>query len=187
MKDFPELKTERLYLRSFHTEDRDRVLELAGQKEIAAMTLSIPHPLKPKEVEEWLKDRKNHFEKDVGVVWAICEKEEGRAGTLVGAMGLRKDERNNSGEIGFWIGKPYWGRGYATEAGRKVIGYAFSEMELNRVEAKHFVENRASNRVLEKLGMQYEGLHRQAIQKWDRYLDVKRYAILRSDDGKGEM
>lgn len=186
MKNFPVLITKRLVLRSFTLGDKDRVLKLAGQKEIAAMTLSIPHPLEPEDVEQWLRERRNKFEEEEGVVWAVCENEEGDPGKLVGAIGLQKDKLNNSAELGFWIGKPYWGKGYATEAGKRVIRYAFSEIGLNRVEAKHFVENKASNRVLEKLGMQFEGLHRQAIHKWDRYVDVKWYAILHSDDWKGE-
>ncbi len=178
MDKFPELNTERLLLRSFSLADKHDVLELAGAREIAAKTLSIPHPLKPEDAENWLKDKRNNFRKNHEIAWAICDRP---AGHLLGAVGLRMNDKNDSAELGFWMGKPFWGNGYVTEASQEVIHFGFEVLKLNRIEAHHMVGNKASGRVLEKLGMQYEGLHRQRIKKWDEFKDVKCYAILRSD------
>lgn len=178
MKKVPELITDRLLLRGFKLTDRDDVLRLAGEREIAAKTLSIPHPLNPVDAEKWLKDKQKNFKKKNEIAWAICNRS---AGDLLGAIGLFLNSDNDSAELGFWMGKPFWGRGYTTEAGRQVLVYAFEEMGLNRVEAHHMTGNDASGRVLVNLGMKYEGLHRQRIKKWDEYKDVKCFAILRSD------
>lgn len=178
MKNFPELVTERLLLRSFKLTDREEVLTLAGDREIAAKTLSIPHPLKAEDADQWLKDKQDNFNEQSEIAWAICDRS---AGHLLGAVGLRLNLKNDSAELGFWMGKPYWSRGYTTEAGREVLAYAFDELALNRVEAHHMTGNGASGRVLEKLGMKYEGLHRQRIKKWEEYKDVKCFAILKSD------
>lgn len=178
MATIPELETERLLLRGFNLADKYDIRKLAGEKEIAATTLSIPHPYTLEDAENWLQAKVDNFESDKEIAWAICKKETKR---LIGAIGMRLEADNDSAELGFWIGKPFWGNGFATEAGNRVLDYAFQEMELNRVEANHMAGNDASGHVLEKLGMQYEGLHRQLIKKWGEFRDVKRFAILKSD------
>jgi len=178
MKNFPELHTGRLLLRGFSLADKEEVLQLAGAREIAAKTLSIPHPLKPEDAEQWIRDKQDNFKQMKEIAWAICNRSDG---LLLGAVGMSLNKKNDSGELGFWMGKPYWGNGYTTEAAGEVLDYTFGKLKLNRVEAHHMTGNKASGRVLEKLGMQYEGLHRQRIKKWDEYKDVKCFAVLRSD------
>jgi RimJ/RimL family protein N-acetyltransferase len=83
--------------------------------------------------------------------------------------------------LGYWIGVPYWGNGYATEAGRAVLDHGFGELGLNRVYAHCFARNPASRRVLEKLGMRHEGTRRRHTLKWGEYLDEEEFGILASD------
>ena len=83
--------------------------------------------------------------------------------------------------MGYWIGTPYWGCGFATEATAAVVRYGFEELQLNRVHAAHFALNPASGRVLEKLGMRREGCRRQHVLKWDRYVDLVLYGLLREE------
>ena len=83
--------------------------------------------------------------------------------------------------MGYWIGVPYWNKGYCSEAAKALIGYGFDELGLNRVFAEHMVRNPASGRVMEKAGMTYEGTLRQHVKKWDRYEDLKVYGILRTE------
>jgi len=73
------------------------------------------------------------------------------------------------------------GNGYATEAARAVVRCGFEVLKFNRIFATHFAGNDNSGRVLQKIGMQYEGHMRQAIRKWDKFIDLERYAILRTD------
>src|SRR5208283_1719344 len=79
------------------------------------------------------------------------------------------------------IGVPFWGKGYSTEAARRVVRYAFEDLNLNRVYAHHMVRNPASGRVLEKIGMKREGLLRQRVRKWGVFEDVVWLAILQDD------
>jgi RimJ/RimL family protein N-acetyltransferase len=95
------------------------------------------------------------------------------------SAGIAREHRH--AELGYWIAKPFWGNGYATEAARAVVDYAFRERGLNRVLAECFAGNPASARVLEKAGMTREGTLREHIWKWDRFVDLDAYAILRSE------
>lgn len=178
MNKFPELSTERLLLRQFQMSDKGVIRKLCDVKDIAATTLSIPHPFRLEDAEKWLKNKEVDYNKGKEVAWAICLK---KSGNLIGAIGMRLESKHESAELGFWVGKPYWGHGYVTEAGKKVLQYSFNNLGLHRIEAHHMVGNDASGRVLEKLGLKYEGLHRGKIKKWDEFKDIKSFAVLRSD------
>ncbi|HSA56907.1 MAG TPA: GNAT family protein [Gemmatimonadaceae bacterium] len=85
------------------------------------------------------------------------------------------------GEPGYWIALECWGRGLATEASAAVLELGFATLGLNRPRAMHFTRNPASGRVMLKLGMRFEGIHRQYLVKNSRLEDVARYALLRED------
>ena len=88
---------------------------------------------------------------------------------------------HDSAELGYWIGVPYWGNGYATEAAREMLDYGFETLKLNRIFASHFKPNAASGRILRKLGMLHEGCQREHIRKWDQFIDSELYGMLRRD------
>lgn len=178
MKSIPELETERLLLRGFQTSDKHVLQQLCNDKEIASKTLSISYPFNMEDAEAWIQKKFDNFENDEEIAWAICHLENG---DLMGAVGLKKDLYNDSAEIGFWMGELYRGKGYVTEASIGVVEFAFYKMNLNRVEAKHMVGNEASGKVLQKIGMKFEGMHRQQVKKWDEFKDVKSYAVIKSD------
>ena len=81
-------------------------------------------------------------------------------------------------ELGYWVGVPYWNRGVATEAARALVAFGFGALGLHRVQARHLTRNPASGRVMQKLGMRLEGVHREAVRKWDRFEDLAMYAVL---------
>jgi ribosomal-protein-alanine N-acetyltransferase len=102
---------------------------------------------------------------------------------LIGCAGLRDiDPEHLQAELGFWIGREWWGQGYASEAAAAVVRYGFGNLGLNRICAHHMVRNPAAGKVLERIGMQREGLLRQRVRKWGNYEDVVVYATLREDD-----
>lgn len=103
-------------------------------------------------------------------------------GTFAGGIGyLRFEaERRLSGEIGYWLGRRFWGRGIATAALRKVADLAFEREPILRLEAGAYSNNPASARVLEKCGFVREGVLRSAVIKGDEILDVIMYAKIRS-------
>jgi RimJ/RimL family protein N-acetyltransferase len=178
MKDYPRLTTQRLLLRAFALSDAADVERLAGDFAIADTTLEIPHPYLPGMAEEWFSTHGPKFEAGEMIALAITARD---GGELIGAVGLGIRQRFDRAELGYWIGKPYWGRGYATEAATALMEYGFRELGLNRIFAVHFRRNPASGRVMQKLGMTQEGLFRQHIKKWDRYEDEVIYGMLRSD------
>lgn len=180
----PELTTERLVLRPFLITDAEDVAALAGAEEVARNTLNIPHPYDPKHAEEWIASHRGQAERREAVTYAVTRADDG---TLVGAVGLTVDPENDSAELGYWIGRQHWGKGYATEAARAVVDWAFPALELHRIHASHFPRNPASGRVLRKLGMRHEGRLRGHVKKWGEYLDLEKFGLLRDDlEGRGD-
>jgi ribosomal-protein-alanine N-acetyltransferase len=173
------LKTEHLILRPLTLEDAPFIYQLAGRREIADTTISIPHPYSEQQAREWISGHIEARAQLKGVVFAV---ELTHTNQLTGTIGLREiDQDHLQAEMGFWIGVTEWGNGYATEAAKRIIRYGFEELGLNRIHAHHMVRNPASGRVLEKSGMQREGLLRQRVRKWGRFEDVVILAILRTD------
>ena len=186
MKERPTLKTERLILRPFSLDDGPVVKRLAGDRDIASTTARIPHPYEDGMAEAWISTHHEQYEKGKSVVFAMTLREDR---TLVGAIGLELRPEHAQGELGYWVGKPYWNCGYCTEAAREVLWYAFGTLGLNRVYAQHFGRNPASGRVLRKIGMKHEGSLRRHFKKWEKYEDVEWYGILSGDttNGRGSV
>ncbi|TET51846.1 MAG: N-acetyltransferase, partial [Anaerolineales bacterium] len=178
----PTIETERLVLRPFTLDDASAVQELAGEWEIAANTLNMPHPYEDGMAEEWIGGHQAACDEGKELTLAIVR---GENCQLIGAMGLMLALEHYRGELRYWIGRPYWNQGYCTEAVRAIVDYGFEELGLNRIEAWHFAQNLASGRVMQKTGMLREGRMRQRAKRWDEFKDMEFYAILRSDWAQG--
>lgn len=174
----PELRTRRLLLRGLELQDARRIQDLAGDRAIAENTLRIPYPYEDGMAEQAIRELQERYLQGREVTFAIVPRGRKR---LIGMIGLVLTEKHARGELGYWIGKPYWNRGYATEAAEAVLRYGFETLRLNRIAASHFAGNAASGRVLEKLGMTYEGTRRQHVRKWRRFEDLVGYGMLRTD------
>ena len=175
MTTLPTLETARLKLRPYSNADVEELLPLIGAREVAATTLRIPHPYTEKDAREFLAMMVEGPHR----IWlAIALRSDGRQ---IGGMGLTVDARHQHAELGYWLGVPYWGKGYATEAAREMMRYGFEDLHLHRTFASHFKDNLASGRVLQKLGMRYEGCQREHIQKWEQFIDLELYGMLRQD------
>ena len=177
------IETERLLLRPFQIADAPEVQRLAGEKAIASTTLNMPHPYEDGMAEAWISGHQQRFEDDEEVIYAITLPDSGQ---LLGAIGLVISRQHDRAELGYWVGKPYWGNGYATEAGKAIISFGFHSMNLNRIFASHFLRNPASGRVMEKIGMRFEGSFRQHVKRWDIYEDLHYRSILRQDFLQGK-
>lgn len=171
------INTARLTLRRFTAADAANVQRLAGAREVAQGTLLIPHPYPDGAAEAWIAAQREKLEK--GDHSFAIEAD----GQLAGAIGLHIEREHQRAEIGYWIGVPFWGRGYATEAARAVVQFGFETQSLNRVFAFHFAHNPASGRVLAKIGMRHEGTLRQHLRKWDAFVDLEMYGVLREEWG----
>jgi ribosomal-protein-alanine N-acetyltransferase len=178
VKRYPTLKTQRLTLRGFTLKDAPDVKRLAGEWEVARTLLSVPHPYEDRVAEEWISGHRSAFERGEGVNFAIDLREREK---LCGSIGLIINSHDANAELGYWIGVPYWGQGYATEAAREVVRYGFEQLWLHRIYAAHFGNNPASGRVLRKIGMTYEGTRREHHRKWGEYEDRVEYGLLVSE------
>jgi RimJ/RimL family protein N-acetyltransferase len=174
----PALYSNRLALRPFELADSADVQRLAGDRAIADTTVLIPHPYEDGMAEQWILSHQGKIEAGEMAIFATILQE---SETLIGAIGLEIVSRFQRAELGYWIGKPYWGNGYCTEAGRLVLEYGFSTLNLNRIHAHHFKRNPASGRVLQKLGMTHEGYARQHVKKWDVFEDIELYGMLKEE------
>ncbi|MDD5402115.1 MAG: GNAT family N-acetyltransferase [Dehalococcoidales bacterium] len=181
----PVLETGRLLLRHFLMDDCCDVVRMAGDPEIAANTSSIPHPYEYNMAVDWIKSHRESFAAGKGVIFAITDRQDGN---LIGAIGLMIDAGNEKAELGYWIGRQYWSEGYATEAGKAVMEYGFTSLGLNRIFARHFSRNPASGRVMQKLGMKYEGCLRGDVKKNGNFEDLELYGLLKADyDNRSNM
>jgi len=172
------LSSNRLYLRAFNKNDDEVVCTLAGAHEVADTTLRIPHPYKIEMAEAWIDSHKELILKNIEYPFAICLKEKD---LFIGVVALLPNMEFNNAELGYWIGKPYRNRGYATEAAAEILRYGFMDLNYHRIYAHYFSRNHASGRVLQKIGMKYEGKMHQHILKNYKYEDLDFYGLLKSD------
>jgi RimJ/RimL family protein N-acetyltransferase len=178
MTEIPTLKTERLLLRSLTLDDAEDIQRLAGDNDIARMTNAIPHPFEDGVAEAWINLCRRQLEKEKEHVFAVTLKD---TCEFVGIVGMLLEASADRAEIGYWIGKPWWGKGYCTEAVRAAMDYGFKTVKLNRIHAHHFAHNPASGRVMQKLGMQHEGHLRQHAKRDGQYIDCEVYGILKEE------
>ncbi|HEX9058018.1 MAG TPA: GNAT family N-acetyltransferase [Ktedonobacterales bacterium] len=171
------LATERLVLRPFELTDATVVEALAGDVEVAR-TSNVPHPYPVGGARAWITAELEAAAHGLRESFAIVRCADGQ---LVGCMMLGLAPAHRRAALGYWIGRPFWGQGYATEAGARVVAYAFEERALHRVMAHVIRHKRASTRVLEKLGMVHEGTLRQHLYHWGTFEDVDVYGLLQVD------
>lgn len=175
----PVLEGAPIRLRPLVAEDAPKVADVAGAREIADTTISVPHPYPPEAAAEWIAKAGREWVAGTGAIFAV---ERAKDGELVGSIGVREIDRSHlQAELGFYVGVPWWGNGYAAAAVRILLPFVFGPLGMNRVYAHHMVRNPASGRVLEKAGFRREGLLRQRVRKWGVYEDVVLLALLRSD------
>jgi len=171
------LADELVKMRPFVPSDVAPVFELAGAREIAENTF-VPHPYSREAAQEFVDRVREQWSTDEAYVFAITDR---ATDTFVGCMGIHPEDKHNSATVGYWIGKPYWGRGMATAALRLLIRFGFEQLDLNRIEAGHLVQNLASGRVMQKADMRCEGRRRGSQLHRGEYKDAIWYAIIRDD------
>lgn len=172
------LETDRLTLRPFELVDASLVQKLAGDREVAQTTLSIPHPYPDGAAEAWIAAGRERASAGHGFPYAIVIRDEG---VLIGCISLNLTRPHSRGELAYWLGTSYWGKGYATEAAAMVVNFGFDDLGLNRIWAAAMSKNPASSRVMQKIGMKPEGEFRQHILKWGEFEDLVYYGMTKGD------
>ncbi len=163
----PVLETERLRLRAPCDEDVNAIVALANDRRIAEKTARIPHPFGVGDAECLIAS----VNQRAGEAYFVIV-----LGTaVIGACGI--DPREEGPELGYWLGVPYWGRGYTTEAVRAVIDHAFGDLEHDALQSGARVNNPASRRVLEKCGFQWTGVRLTRIRSINSAAPVDRFRL----------
>jgi ribosomal-protein-alanine N-acetyltransferase len=176
----PTLETDRLWLRPFTVADAEAVFAYASDPAMTTHTLWESHETIDDAVA-FVRDyaRSRYFEQVPEPLGIFLKS---RPDWAVGALGCHwASQPHGTMELGYSLGRAYWGLGITTEAARAVVGHAFAGYAVERVQARVFVENVASARVCEKLGMTHEGTLRHAVYRRGRFWDVRFYAILRHE------
>lgn len=140
-------------LRPFKAGDAGVVQKLAGRREVSETTSYIPHPYEDGMAEAWIESHAVAWANRTRIAYAITVK---KSGQLIGAVSLSQIEKEKA-ELGYWIGLPFWGNGYCTEAVAEFLKRAPLEFGIFDIRAVHLSANPASGRVLHKVGLTHIG------------------------------
>lgn len=177
-KLLPELHTGRLLLRRMERSDFADMFDYAGREDTSRYLVWTPHP-SPEYTRSYLTMIGRYYRKGQFFDWAIVERSSGR---MIGTCGFTKlDLQNRVGEIGYVLNPTRHGKGYATEAVKRILEYGFGELQLNRVEGRYMVENIPSRRVMERCGFTYEGVLRQSMLIKGQYRDIGICSIMKEE------
>ena len=147
------LETKRLLLRVPATFDVPEIVALAGDYDVAKNLSRVPHPYSEADARGWIDRAAEQRLKGTDFAFAITNKQDG---AYMGSCGLHKRD-GDMFEMGYWLGKPFWKQGFATEAASRLMAFAFMDLGLQSVKARYFHDNPASGHVLEKLGCVADG------------------------------
>ena len=177
-----KLETDRFILKPISLDDAEEIYQNVKDIDIARYMINLPHPYPEDGAIKYIKQATELMKKGLSYELSIRLK---TTGELVGVMAILKvDRKNKNAELGYWIAKKYWNSGFASEAGLRILEFGFEVLNLERIYAKYYPENKASSRVMEKMGMKFEGTMRHEIFKKGKYFDMSYYGIIKEEWGK---
>jgi ribosomal-protein-alanine N-acetyltransferase len=177
-RDLPVLETPRLLLRKVRLSDSPHIFAYASNPAVARYSTWPPHPTVAA-TEAFVQELLKRYAEGLVGPWAIVHRQDG---IVIGSCGFAYVMAwHGRAEIAYTLSQAYWGQGLMPEAVGAVLKFAFETLQLNRIEARCEIENVASERVMQKLGMQFEGVLRQHTQVMGKYRDLKLYSILKED------
>ncbi|XAH25023.1 GNAT family N-acetyltransferase [Xylophilus sp. GW821-FHT01B05] len=169
----PTLRSPRLLLRPYVLADAPEVQRLAGDFRVADTTANIPHPYPDGAAQSWIASHAADYQSRTRVSFAVVLAADAQ---LLGTVGLHDISAEHArAELGYWIAVDHWAQGYGTEATQCLMRYAQQELAITRIVARCLARNPASARVMEKAGLQREGLLRRHLLKRGQYEDMLLY------------
>lgn len=179
IKPIPGIK---INLRPITKDDAASIYKYARNRSISRYTF-LPHPYTRKDADEWVITSTERNASGIDFNMGI---ELPASGEIIGMISLNNiDVINRNAELGYWLGKPFWGKGYVSEAIELLVNHSFRRFKLNRIYARVMRPNTVSAHLLEKCGFTYEGTLRKNIKRNGRYLDELRYGLLLEDWRRG--
>jgi ribosomal-protein-alanine N-acetyltransferase len=177
-RDLPTLRTSRLILRKVSLSDARDMFAYASNPQMTRFTTWEAHQ-SVDDSRAFLTQAVNKYENGQPMDWGIVD---AATSQLIGTCGLTNySEQHKRGDLGYGIAVPYWNKGYMTEAARAAVDAAFRMLPMNRLQSCCNVHNIGSSRVMEKIGMTYEGTFRQFFRRQGETHDVKWYSLLRHE------
>lgn len=171
----PRLETERLLLRPIRVSDAEDMFAYARDPEVTRYLLWHPHP-NIEHTRSYLEYLAGRYRLGMHYEWGVILKEESR---MIGTCGFVSiDCTHRKAEIGYVLNPQYRGLGLMPEAVQRVLAFGFDMLSLHRIEARYMVGNNASRHVMEKVGMHFEGVQREAMLVKGAYRDIGMCAIL---------
>jgi len=174
----PDISTPRLLMRRLRTSDADDMYEYSSLETVTRYLLWSPHPSR-EYTFHYLSRLQSAYRAGEFFDWGLEWKETGK---FIGTCGFTSiDLENRRGEVGYVLNPRFWGMGLAAEAAEAVLKFAFEYLSLNRMEGRYMEGNHSSRRVMEKCGMTYEGIARQAMLVKGEFRNIGICSILRSE------
>ncbi|MBM3199472.1 GNAT family N-acetyltransferase [Candidatus Woesearchaeota archaeon] len=173
------LDGEKVYLRKLKYSDAKDIYENVKHKEVVKWTLNIPHPYPKNGAIKFIRHKHSARRKKESYAFGIVPKDYGK---VVGVIDLFKiDWKNKNAELGYWLGKKYWGKGLMTESVKLMLGFAFEDLNLHKVKADLFENNHGSKKVLEKSGFNLEGKIKEGRFRYGKWQNELVYGVLSKD------
>ena len=167
----PTIETDRLILRFLTVDDAESVFEWTGDERVAEYMIYPCHQ-NIEVTKEWLRSIE-HLENEY--TWGFVRKSDGK---LIGSGGIRFRTEENVWSFGYNLRHNCWGKGYATEAAKRMINYVYSEKNAREFVSEHAVENHASGRVIEKCGLAFDGYSEYTKFDGSRLFKSKKYRMI---------
>ncbi|WP_100011323.1 GNAT family N-acetyltransferase [Lentibacillus sediminis] len=171
-------ETERLTVRDIELDDAGLIEKYASDYDLAKTTLNIPHPYPKGSAKEFVTASLQAQEEGKLLILAVTVKPENE---FIGLINLNINKVFNRAELGYWIAKPFWGKGFGTEAAKEIVRVGFEELKLNRIYAQAFTTNPGSYRIMEKVGLKHEGILKEHVKRNGDYFDIKVYGMTKSE------
>ena len=178
-----KLETERLILRDLEETDLKNLVNEADNLEVSKYLALVPNPYDEKDGEWFINHCKEESKKEPRENYelAITLKENNN---LIGIIGLTKvDEFNGTATIGYWLGQNHWKKGIMSEAVKRIIEFAFSELNLRRIDIEGYTENEGTHAIIKKFGFKEEGLRKEftKAKSTGKLHDIIQYGLLKKD------
>ena len=177
------LSTARLVLRPIRAEDARSIWPHVSDPDISRYMSWDPHE-SIEQTNAFIAEAVERRSRGTALTWVVTDRTSGELfglASLIAVLRTHRALRYDKAELAYWIGKPYQGRGYATEACRAIIGYAFEGLRLHKLTVAHDDLNEASKRLIETLGFRKIGIEKEHFQKHGRWIDHVLYEMLQRE------
>lgn len=175
----PTLTGSRVTLRQMTRRDAEDFWQLANDRQVVRFLISLPYPYTLADGYAFIRRTHRQIRKGTDFAFGIVAHE---TGTVVGGVGFHQyDKKNRRIEIGYWLGRPYWRKGYVSEAVRLACDWAFRELKVVRIQARVAAKNQASAKLLLKVGFTHEGTWRMAERLRSGWTDMHWFGLLRKE------